>query len=63
MWISDGLRGVAWPVSVADTQASWQWLETLDFPWETELNILALSAYAYLRGVSLLLAKSLSVQF
>jgi hypothetical protein len=29
---------------------------TLCFPWETELSVLALSAYAYLRGVSLLLA-------
>jgi Tn3 transposase DDE domain len=37
--------------------ASWQWLETLGFPWETELSVLALSAYAYLRGVSLLLAR------
>jgi hypothetical protein len=38
--------------------ASWQWLKTLGFAWETELSVLALSAYAYLRGVSLLLALS-----
>jgi hypothetical protein len=49
---------VAWPVSVADTQRAGQGLETLGFPWETEPRVRALSAYAYQRGVSLLLAKA-----
>jgi hypothetical protein len=38
--------------------ASWQRLETLGFPSRTEPRVLALSAYAYQRGVSLLLAEN-----
>ena len=47
---------VAGPLSVPDNPANWQSLETLGFPVQAEPRVLAMSASAYQRGVSLLLA-------
>ena len=51
MWISDGLRIGSGPLSVPDNPANWQSLETLGFPLQVEPLVLALSAYAYQRGL------------
>jgi hypothetical protein len=56
LWISDGLRGGSVASRRPRYPESWQRLETLGFPCRTEPRVLALSAYAYQRGVSLLLA-------